>query len=105
MAGTVLLQHTPQVRVASNSRREAPRAAGTPSAARTAAVGYRVTLGRLIFCTECGARVEVHEPQGEYIDPDRYVCGDCQIALTVEANPRALDGWAGAVGVYGVIQF
>lgn len=38
--------------------------------------------GRLLFCTSCGVRVEVHEPQGEYIDPERYVCGDCQIAKT-----------------------
>lgn len=60
---------------------------------------------RILICTRCANPVEVHEPQGEYIDPERYVCGDCQIALTVEENPRALDGWAGAVGIYGVIAF
>lgn len=37
---------------------------------------------RLLFCTACAVRVEVHEPQGEYIVPERYVCGDCQIAKT-----------------------
>lgn len=37
---------------------------------------------RILVCNRCDAPVEVHEPQGEYIDPDLYVCGDCQIAAT-----------------------
>lgn len=60
---------------------------------------------RSLVCTRCEDLVEVHEPQGEWIDPAVYVCGDCLIAATAERNPAALDGWSGAVGVYGVISF
>jgi len=60
---------------------------------------------RSLTCTRCDETVEVHEFPVEYLDPARYVCGDCQIALTVERNPAALDGWSGAVGVYGVIAY
>lgn len=49
-----------------------------------------MTLGRLIFCTSCGVRVEVHELPYEYITPERYVCGDCQIAKT-EAKAESCD--------------
>ncbi len=35
---------------------------------------------RLLYCTACAVRVEVHELPYEYIDPEKYVCGDCQIA-------------------------
>ena len=69
----------------------------------TAADGRRVS--RSLACTRCEQPVEVHELPDEYLEPERYVCGDCQIALTVERNPAALDGWAGAAGIYGVISF
>jgi hypothetical protein len=34
--------------------------------------------GRLLTCTRCRERVRVYEPQGEWIDPDLYVCGTCR---------------------------
>ena len=59
---------------------------------------------RLLFCTECAARVEVHEPQGEYIDPERYVCGDCQIAATDRLEAER--GWViGQPVPYDVIPY
>jgi hypothetical protein len=52
--------------------------------------------GRLLFCTACAARVEVHEPQGEYIDPERYVCGDCQLAADTKRREGAAPAAAAA---------
>lgn len=60
---------------------------------------------RSLTCTRCDQSVEVHELPVEHLDPETYVCGDCLIAATAERNPAALDGWSGAVGVYGVISF
>ncbi len=59
---------------------------------------------RLLFCTACAVRVEVHELPYEYIDPERYVCGDCQVKVTDRVEAER--GWKlGQPVPYGVIPY
>ena len=59
---------------------------------------------RSLTCTRCESLIEVHEPQGEYIDPERYICGDCQIAA--QDRLEADRGWVvGEPVPYGVVPY
>ena len=59
---------------------------------------------RLIFCTACAVRVEVHELPVEYLNPDHYVCGDCLIAATDRLEAER--GWKiGEPVPYDVIPY
>jgi hypothetical protein len=50
-----------------------------------------VTGARLLTCRSCGDRVRVYEPQGEWIDPDRWTCGDCHRPVNRDAQLKLAD--------------
>jgi predicted RNA-binding Zn-ribbon protein involved in translation (DUF1610 family) len=43
---------------------------------------------RLLRCTSCQAQVHVTETPVPFLDPERYVCGQCLVAV----GQLALDG-------------
>lgn len=59
---------------------------------------------RILDCTSCAEPVEVHELPSEYLDPETYVCGGCQIAATDQLEAER--GWkTGEPVPYGTIPY
>lgn len=43
--------------------------------------------GRNLRCTRCSALVQVYEIPEPFIDPKRFVCGDCYVDSTMRETP------------------
>ncbi len=51
---------------------------------------------RRLWCTKCGTNIRVHEEPREFIDPARFVCGEClqptgQLALEEREETHSYD--------------
>lgn len=43
--------------------------------------------GRALTCTECGDVVRVYEIPGEFLNPRKYRCGQCQFSHVMTERP------------------